>query len=360
MERDDHFVLTKSDPFYSDDDGYSLHSMTSRLWLPAVSTTTAAGDGQQFLLDVPPTTKTMTLGGLRKQVSEVAAEIAAGDGSTSYSSCLYRKHVFLTNQQNWPQERGEIYTLWETDHDVGSGSPAVLAKRQIESSYPDSGFRADRRVENRDAALFTYEHGAVTNLDDDSDGDFDRITYDVMVKLARPLIAGEYSFDLKEFSAFYKQCNFAMSNPWTVTVTAPAGTLHEFFFDPVAVGTTVAADSSHGVLRPASFTGADGATSTISAVVWEPSATSSGTASGSVRVEVVASDLNAALREHIMDFIALDGTVSLSLDFFDATVESRPAFGTGAQTHTLTWPLSSQAWKIGDRLMVRIREAPPS
>ena len=352
LERDDYFVLTKSDPFYSDDDGYSLHSVTSRLWLPAVSTTTTAGDSQQFLLDVPPTTKTITLGELRQQVSEVAAEIAAGDGSTSYNSCLYQKHIFLTNQQNWPEERGEIYILWETDHDVDSGSPAVLAKRQIESSYPDSGFRADRRVENRDSALFTYEHGAVTNL-------FDRVTYEVMVKLARPLIAGEYSFDLKEFTAFYNQCNFVISNPWTVTVTAPDGTLHEFFFDPVTVGSAFGADPTNGVLRPVSFTGADGATSTISSLAWEPSATSSGSASGSVMVEVVASDLNAALDEHVLDFIELDGTVSLSLDVFDATVESESASGTGTQTHTLTWPLSSQPWTAGDKLMVRIREAPP-
>ena len=151
-----------------------------------------------------------------------------------------------------------------------------------------------------------------------------------------------------------------MSNPWTVTVTAPPGTLHELYFDPVTVGTTVAADSTNGVLEPPSFTGADGATSTISSLAWEPSATSSGSASGSVGVEVVASDLNAALDEHILDFIALDGTVSLSLDVFDATVESQPASGTSTQTHTLTWTVSRQPWTAGDKLMVRIREAPPS
>ena len=349
LERDDYFVLTKSDPFYSDDDGYSLHSVTSRLWLPSVSTTTTAGDSQQFLLDVPPTTKTITLGELRQQVSEVAAEIAAGDGSTSYNSCLYQKHIFLTNQQNWPEERGEIYTLWETDHDVDSGSPAVLAERQIESSYPDSGFRADRRVENRDSALFTYEHGAVTNL-------FDRVTYEVMVKLARPLIAGEYSFDLKEFTAFYNQCNFAMSNPWTVTVTSPPGTLHELFFDPVTVDTTIAADSNNGVLRPASFTGANGATTTISSLAWEPSSTSSAATDGQVKLLVTStSGPDEVMGEHIRDFIALDGSVSLSLDMFDATVEP----GTATTSHTLIWAVPSQPWESGDELMVRVLMARP-
>ena len=171
-----------------------------------------------------------------------------------------------------------------------------------------------------------------------------------MVKLARPLIAGEYSFDLKEFTAFYNQCNFAMSNPWTVTVIVPPGTLHEFFFDPVTAGTTVAADSTNGVLEPASFTGGDGATSTSSSIAWEPSTDPNAGQSGTVKI-TTSSDPAEALGGHVLDFIALDGSVSLSLDMFDATVQS----GTATTSHTLVWTLSSQPWESDDKLMVRIR-----
>ena len=45
---------------------------------------------------------------------------------------------------------------------------------------------------------------------------------------------------------------------------APDGVLHELFFDPVTVGNAVAADGANGVLKPATFTDANGATTTES------------------------------------------------------------------------------------------------
>ena len=357
FDQDDHFFLSKSETF-SYDDMYSLHSESHRKWLPAVATTTA-GDAQEFLLDVPPTDATINLGDLRKRVSEVAAELVAGDGSEAYITCLRYKYEDLTNQQNWPGERGGPYSSWKVDHNVVSGMPAgtVLDKHQGYGRYPDSGVRVKRWVENRDADLFTYEHGVVTNLDEDDDGDFDRITYDIMVQTVRPLIAGEYSFDFKESTPYYQQCNYVISDPWTVTVASPPSIPHEFFFDPVAVGTTVAANSTDGVLKPASFTGANGATTTISSLAWEPASTSSAATDGQVKL-LLTSDSGPydVMGEHILDFIALDGSVSLSLDMFDATVES----GTATSSHSVTWPLSSQPWDADDKLMVQIREAPPS
>ena len=53
----------------------------------------------------------------------------------------------------------------------------------------------------------------------------------------------------------------------TVTVTAPAGTLHEAFFDPVTVGTSVKADGSNGVLSPTSFT-VGGSATEITSLEW--------------------------------------------------------------------------------------------
>ncbi len=50
-----------------------------------------------------------------------------------------------------------------------------------------------------------------------------------------------------------------------------------------------------------------------------------------------------------MDFIELDGSVPLSLNIDDATID--------AANHTLSWTVSEQPWHDGDKLMLRIREA---
>ena len=48
-----------------------------------------------------------------------------------------------------------------------------------------------------------------------------------------------------------------------------------------------------------------------------------------------------------MDFIALDGSVPLSLKVADATVD--------APNDILSWTVASQPWDVGDKLMLRIR-----
>ena len=91
---------------------------------------------------------------------------------------------------------------------------------------------------------------------------------------------------------------------WTVTVTAPEGTLHEAFFDPVTVGTAVAADSANGVLKPAGFTDANGASATIQRIAWEAGTGESGT----VKLKLSPHD---GIAGHTLHFIALDGSVPL-------------------------------------------------
>ena len=106
----------------------------------------------------------------------------------------------------------------------------------------------------------------------------------------------------------------------TISVTAPAGTLHEAFFDPVAIGSAVGADATNGVLKPAAFT-VGGARATISSLKWE-----SGTATMTLNP-------SASLAGHAVDFIALDGSVSLTLSFDDATQSGG----------TLTWSVGEPA-----------------
>ena len=113
------------------------------------------------------------------------------------------------------------------------------------------------------------------------------------------------------------------------------GTVHEAFFDPVAIGAAVGADASNGVLEPAAFT-VGGASATMTSLEWE---------SSTVTMELNPS---ASLAGHAVDFIALDGSVSLTLSFDDATQSG------GA----LTWSVASQPWNAGDLLMLRIFEEP--
>ena len=124
-------------------------------------------------------------------------------------------------------------------------------------------------------------------------------------------------------------------------MNAPEGTLHEAFFDPITDGTAVAADDSNGVLKPASFTDANGASATLERIAWEPGTGESGT----VKLQV---NPPTGLTDQEVNFIALDGSVALSLKVADGTVD--PA------NRTLNWTVGSQPWRSGDKLMLRIRE----
>ena len=109
--------------------------------------------------------------------------------------------------------------------------------------------------------------------------------------------------------------------------------MHEAFFDPVAIGAGVGADGTNGVLKPAAFT-VGGASATITSLKWE---------AGAVTMELNPS---ASLAGHAIDFIALDGSVTSTLSFDDATQG-----GGGA----LTWSVANQPWNAGDKLMLRVR-----
>ena len=336
----DHFLLYVGDP-YSTDDFYSLHSRRHKSWLPAASSAGPAGDGQEYLLDVPPDTgtpPTITLGDLKTRIADVTAEYDGGDGSEAHKTCVLEKYRYLRNQRNWPEERDTSYTVWNIDQSFASGQPAGTELDRTESwgVYPNS--KVTLRFEGRDSALFATADGDTTAFDRDGDGDLETIKYDQIVRLARPVPAGGYKFDLIETWPEYALCNFDITNEWTITAVAPEGTLHEAFFDPVTDGTAVAADDTNGVLKPATFTDADGTSATIERIAWEP---------GTVKLEL---DPQTVIAAHIVDFIALDGSVPLSLKVADATAD--------AETDTLSWSVASQPWHDGDELMLRVREVP--
>ena len=67
--------------------------------------------------------------------------------------------------------------------------------------------------------------------------------------------------------------------------------------------------------------------------------------SGTVKLQV---NPPTGLTDQEVNFIALDGSVSLSLQVANATVD--------AANRTLSWAVSSQPWENGDKLMLRVRE----
>ncbi len=107
------------------------------------------------------------------------------------------------------------------------------------------------------------------------------------------------------------------------------------------IGSAVGADSENGVLKPASFTFEGVGATTIERIEWESDRT---------RMELSSP---APLTDHHMDFIALDGSVALRLDFDDATATTTESGGSA-----LIWGVCDQPWRDGDLLMIRMSESP--
>ena len=326
---------------YADqDDVYSIASRHNKLWLPAAAavgaTSQPTGDQQRFLTDVPPaegTAPTITLGAIKTRIAGVTAKLDAGDGSEEYKECV-RETYYLERKDRHLRETypdkgstGSNISPPHT-HQFSSGLGVGTVVYEIPEGDPITpSVPFEVWLDGGDASLFS-----VANL-----------SQDYRVTTTRPLPAGTYEFHFNHRGPYFSRCDGNTDRyEWTVTVTAPEGVLHEAFFDPVTVGSAVAADGANGVLKPASFTNANGATSTIQRIAWEPGSGSTGTVK-------VALSPHTGIASHAVDFIALDGSVSLSLDVADATVD--------ADGGTLSWPMATQPWRSGDKLMVRIREA---
>ena len=335
----DAFHFLRSGPYNSLQ--YTIDTM-NRVWLPAKEPPPAEGMSSStddssllFLVGEPvvpgspspePGSSTMSLGELRSEIAAVDALIAAGDGTDEYRECLGEMWRY---EQVW---QGERRVPPESVHQLASGTPEGIVLRQGGTIYtPGANGYSRRLIEGRDKELFRE---ALVDDDDRPDNGYriDEVT-------ARPLPAGTYQFNSYFQFYTYIPCDFIPYNSYrvrNVNVTAPSGALHELFFDPVTVGTTVAADATNGVLKPAAFTDANGGSATLSSISYE---------SGTVKIEVTPDD---ALDGQMMDIIELDGTVSLSLDDVDATMDDA--------NDTLSWSVSSQPWEDGDKLMVRIRQ----
>ena len=323
---------------------YSLHNRHRRLWLPSAETS-ATGDDQEFLLAAPELgkdTPSITIRELKSRIAAINAEVNAGDGSDAYRNCVSYKYRNERSEQHVQSEGRKLRARAALTHRLVSGSSAgtVIFESDVLGIYPDRKMRT--LLEGGDADLFETVDGPTTPWNSNRDGaltdGIDHIRYTQTLRPVRPIPAGDYRFTVKDLEPNLIPCNAFLITEWTVTANAPDGVLHEAFFDPVTVGNAVSADSANGVLNPATFTDANGATTTIERIAWE---------AGTVSIELSP---HTGVASHAVDFIALDGSVSLSLDVADANVD--------AASDTLSWPVASRPWGSGNKLMVRIREAP--
>ena len=361
LQRADHFGLAFGAE-YRDDDHYSLHSDSTREWLPTISNRssassegTASNDAREYLLDAPSVSggasetrsvssaSTITLGDLKRRISEVTAELSGGDGSEAYTECVRAKYKLERRERYFIEvlNRGRSFDDRPVESELTSGQPAntVLFQWDAGGDYPDNLGRT--WFEGGDAQLFKVTQVLGDPYDRNEDGKLtagvDVIRYTESLKTARPLPTDTYETVRKELWLGFMPCNYAISINWTVTVTAPAGTLHEAFFDPVALsGGGVGATGSSGVIDPDEFT-VGGDDVEIDGLEWR---------SGSVALEL---DDYVSLSGYALDFIELDGSIDTSLDIAsDATVNQTAA--------TWTWSIASQPWDDGDLLMLRIRD----
>ena len=348
-------------------DYYSIASRHSREWLPAASATASGpsadeasgesgGGEQRFCLARPcdesglvsslvrvlsqtPGTPTITLSELKTRLAELDAEIAAGDGSQEYADCVYAKYekqgqVDYYKQQladsegeSWVKD-GYFYRRY--DHALTSGQAAGSHFYTDEGAWiyvEDYG----KTIPDKYAGMFQLEG---------SDAELFSVAYPGEVSLARPLPAGEYRYSFVDMPKKYVVCDGLPEEERKrlehfVAVKSPEGVTHEAFFDPVAIGNAVGADASNGVLSPADFA-IGGKSVSISGLKWE---------GGQVTLTTSPHD---PLTGHLLDFIALDGTVALTLDADAATADSAAG--------TLTWAVATQPWQDGDLLMLRLRQ----
>ena len=372
-----HYLLVWGSSTYVFDDQYSLYSRWNRRWLPAAPADDSGGarspqpNNQAFLLEIPPELRqgvgrgagstsqtitggtsrransmeaeTITLGEIKTLVQTITTEYNGGDGSVAYKWCVTKKYKNLRYERNFPELVGTQWTAWDTEPALNSGLPAHHVIQSLTAYGPTRTGKIRYEFSGVDADLFeeASTEGIPYGYDipyDDSEVAQVGIEYETMVRTTRPLPAGRYVFTLDEYWPLHAVCGYVMSNDWAVTVKAPADTLHEAFFDPVMDGTAIAADMSNGQLEPRHFVDLGGASATVERIEW---------VSDTVKVKVSP---HTGLAGHKLDFIELDGTVSLSLDLDDATVD--------AANKTLSWTVTPQPWENGDKLMLRIAKVP--
>ena len=248
---------------------------------------------------LPPETE--TLSGIKSVIAELDRQLRASGNSEEAKRCLAETW--------WIRENGRFRPYDSYAPTIGSGQVTGgfyinrYLNPELRQRLEGTPRRASSWFGGPDAHRFEY-------------------VFPGRVLPVRPLPAGQYSIFYNELGYNWAACDFYPeewrdTEEYPITVTSPAGTLDESFFDPYASSTAI--------------TG----TTTVGTISWQ---------AGRV---TAALDIDAT--GQVLDFIALDGTTTLSLDVADATDDSG----------TLVWSVVTQPWSPGDKLMLRIRRVTP-
>ena len=336
-------------------EGYTVESRNP-VWLPIESTTESSlNPGRSTPSGTPAiitdyssggTAETVTQADLRRAVAWVSGSSSAGQGLGSqartantdtsnreYQACVVESIMFNRDDRDYEAYYGESREppVHEKVIESGSGKGVTLLDYGVEQGRKYN----DYWVFGRDADLFISRRP--DNDDDPSNG------YGHDVITARPLPSGTYRFKHYLNPGSFQVCRFQPENAYStyvVTVTAPAGTVHEAFFDPATttagVGYLAGSATTTGVLEPAGFS-MRGRDINLTGLEWR---------NGQV---VLSFDRTVQLSDGLT-FIETDGTAGLYLSQFDATEDLR--------ARTVTWQVSEQPWESGDELMLRIGSIP--
>ena len=253
------------------EDGFTISSRWAKQWLPAAAPPLSGTSGQsrasngtqQFFTDAPSggasgargqarsQANTITLDGLKTFISDVEAQVTSGGGTEEYRNCLIKSLFWERYEQEFKDQLAESGRNYQEQfpQELASGSPAgsevydgdrSKAEGDDSTPVPEPSWSDESVVKSgRDAALFEPK-------------------WPFIATTTRPLPAGEYRFFWATQGPSLAVCDGMSAARQTrdevvLTVTAPQGTLHEAFFDPVTLGSGVGADSSNGVLNPNSF-----------------------------------------------------------------------------------------------------------
>ena len=312
--------------------GYTLGTR-SPAWLPASTTSSSDLLSSAFQPDANPSYLVGSPAPGRADDPPVdLAEIVeiinwmGKNNDTGYHRCIIESLFEESFSRDWAAFYGESWTPSKYAAQIHSGRTSGTLIDEVE--WPSDAKYYEFSTEGPDAVLFRNE---VSDVDQNPLNGYRNSLVTV-----RPIPAGLYTFMERGLSYEYVPCNYdpvTGRGEWMITVTAPEGTLHEAFFDPVALASGVGAAGTLGVLDPDSFS-VGGTDTTISGLRWDKGAV------------VLTLSPYTGLSGHKVEFIALDGSISLSLDTDSATGNSSAG--------TLSWGVESRPWKAGDLLMLRI------
>ncbi len=337
---------------------FLITSRENKAWLPAAVSSdgasgTAAGDEQLFLTDWPSESSssaeaaasapTIKLGGIKKLIATIETEISGYETREIGRECVQRDYS-LPRFKKWnidPQ------TETTTEFNLVSGQRADTELVRAAFGGGGDGPRSYYSV-----YFLTGEVGKLF-VSEIIDNDGSSHQYQLAIKNSRPIPKGTYSaylqmvpdfesasqdpcFDLTGISNLEELKDIqpqVSKDIWVIDVDAPAGTLHEAFFDPVAL--TNPSDGIGVRYSPkTSFTLPDKTSVTLDYLYYAPGIVKMGTTP------------HNALSGYEMDIIELDGKVSSTFAFG----------GSGSTSAPHEWATCVQPWDVGDKLMLRIRE----